>query len=173
MLPHVRVRVVGGPRHDFYWEQFRRTSGSWQGGLDRRIEVHGFVEDLRPFYGNAGVVVVPLEVSAGTNIKVLEAMACGKALVSTAVGSAGLGLRPGYDALICSDWNDFANAVCELIRNPELCGRIACQARQTAEERFGWDSIAERAYQSYTAIQKRAAPHEKAVPAHSVQAGRL
>jgi glycosyltransferase involved in cell wall biosynthesis len=155
MLPQVRVRVVGGPRHDFYWEQFRRNSGSWQGGLDRRVDLHGFVEDLRPFYRDAGVVVVPLEVSAGTNIKVMEAMACGKAVVSTPVGSAGLGLRPGYDALICADWSDFANAVCELIRNPELCERIARQARQTVEERFGWESIAERAYQAYGAVLER------------------
>jgi glycosyltransferase involved in cell wall biosynthesis len=121
-------------------------------GLDRRIEVHGFVEDLRPFYDRASVVVAPLDVSAGTNIKILEAMACGKAIVSTPIGCAGLGLQNGYDALIRSDWEGFAHSVCDLLADPEMRSRVASHARRTAEQRYSWTAIQDRAYRSYLAL---------------------
>lgn len=139
-FPEVRLRVVAGPKH----EQFlpRLT-------LDRRIEIHGFVEDLRPLYAKATVVVVPLEVSAGTNIKVLEAMACGKAVVTTPIGCAGLGLRDRQDALIEGDLAAFAAAVCELLSDVELRSIVAAEARRTAEQRFSWTAIANTAYETY------------------------
>ena len=65
-----------------------RTIGKSQGymGLpirDERIEFHGFISDVRPYYAAANVVIVPTRVSAGTNLKVIEAMACERAIVST------------------------------------------------------------------------------------------
>jgi len=94
-------------------------------------------------------VVAPLLVSAGTNIKVMEAMACQKAVVSTPVGCAGLGLVDGRDALIRAEPDAFADAVSELIANREPRARIARQARLTVEQRFSWKAIAEPAYESY------------------------
>jgi glycosyltransferase involved in cell wall biosynthesis len=114
--------------------------------------VHGFVEDLRPLYAKAAVVVVPLEVSAGTNIKVLEAMACGKAVVTTPIGCAGLGLRDRQDAFIEGGWAGFARSVCELLSDGALRSGVAAQARRTAEERFSWTAIAQEAYESYLAL---------------------
>jgi glycosyltransferase involved in cell wall biosynthesis len=145
--PDARLRVVAGPQHEQFWNRFARKGEL--GTLDRRIEMHGFVEDLRPLYARAAVVVTPLEVSAGTNIKVLEAMACGKAIVSTPVGCAGLGLRDGQDAFIRQDAADFARAVCDLLSEAGLRTRMGSQARRSAEERFSWTAIADRAYQSY------------------------
>jgi glycosyltransferase involved in cell wall biosynthesis len=141
--PDVHLRVVAGPRHeDFYQHP----------GFDSRVEIHGFVEDLRPLYAKAAIVVVPLEVSAGTNIKVLEAMACGKPVVTTPVGCAGLGLRDRYDAFIDADWNAFARSILELISDDTLRGRVAAQARRTAAEQFSWTAIASAAYESYRAL---------------------
>jgi glycosyltransferase involved in cell wall biosynthesis len=117
--------------------------------LDSRIQIHAFVEDLRPLYAQAAVVVVPLEVSAGTNIKVMEAMACGRPVVSTPVGCAGLGLVDGCDALIRSAPEEFAAAICDLLSDPARRNAIANAARRTVEQRFSWDAIAERAYASY------------------------
>ena len=75
----------------------------------------------RPLYARANVVVVPLEVSAGTNIKVLEAMACGKTVVTTPVGCAGLGLEDEENVFIREDSAQFAAAVCEALLNAP-CG---------------------------------------------------
>jgi glycosyltransferase involved in cell wall biosynthesis len=135
-----RLRVVAGPEP----ERYCRLSE-----LDPRIQIHGFVEDLRPLYGSAAVVVVPLEVSAGTNIKVMEAMACARAVVSTPVGCAGLGLEDGREALIRATPPDFAAAICELLADPDRRRCLAGQARRTAEQRFSWNVISGQAYASY------------------------
>jgi glycosyltransferase involved in cell wall biosynthesis len=142
-----RLRVVAGPDPQRYWREFLHRD--YPRDLDSRIQIHAFVEDLRPLYAQAAVVVVPLEVSAGTNIKVMEAMACGRAVVSTPVGCAGLSLVDGHDALIRSTPEDFAAAICDLLSDSERRNAIAAAARRTVEQRFSWDAIAERAYSSY------------------------
>jgi glycosyltransferase involved in cell wall biosynthesis len=145
--PDARLRVVAGPRHQYFWQRFAAKSLAQP--LDSRILLHDFVEDLRPLYAASSVVVAPLEVSAGTNIKVMEAMACGRAIVSTPTGCAGLDLVDGRDLLIRSDDDGFAAAVCGLLADPELRKMIAVQARRTVEARFSWTAIADTAYESY------------------------
>jgi glycosyltransferase involved in cell wall biosynthesis len=110
------------------------------------------VEDLRPLYDRAWVVAVPLEVSAGTNIKVLEAMACGKAIVSTPVGCAGLDLHDGYDVAIREDWGEFSDAVCALLSGAAVRSSLGACARRTTESCFSWAAIADRAYESYKTV---------------------
>jgi glycosyltransferase involved in cell wall biosynthesis len=144
------VRVVAGPGHAACWKRF--APGSRGLDADPRVKVHGFVEDLRPLYAQASVVAVPLEVSAGTNIKVLEAMACGKAIVTTPAGCNGLALVEGRDALIRRDWASFADAVTAVLSDSGLRSRIAHHARRTAEQRFSWAAIQEGAYQSYLEV---------------------
>lgn len=134
-VPEARLRVVAGPDHTRYWTE---------SALDPRITLHGFVEDLRPLYATAAVVAVPLAVSAGTNIKVMEAMACARAVASTPVGVKGLGLTD--EALI---GDDLAPLVVQLLRDPARRDAIAARARATAEARFSWTSIARHADASY------------------------
>jgi glycosyltransferase involved in cell wall biosynthesis len=150
VFPNAVARVVAGPDHEWFWRKLAPKGMPLDN--DRRIEVHGFVEDLRPLYARASAVVAPLEVSAGTNIKVLEAMACGKATVTTPAGCGGLGLRDGHEALIRADWASFAGGVCEILSDPSLRARIGRQARLTAERRFSWSAIQEEAYQSYVQV---------------------
>jgi glycosyltransferase involved in cell wall biosynthesis len=145
-----RLRVVAGPRHEDFWNHF--TPSRRSPAFDPRVEIHGFVEDLRPLYARASVVVVPLEVSAGTNIKVLEAMACARSVVTTPVGCAGLGLRDRHDAFIEAGWEGFAESVNLLLSDPALRSRVAAEARRTAESRFSWTAIAAGAMESYGSL---------------------
>jgi glycosyltransferase involved in cell wall biosynthesis len=161
VLPNAVARVVAGPDHEWFWRKLAPKGVPFDS--DPRIEVHGFVEDLRPLYARAWAVAAPLEVSAGTNIKVLEAMACGKAIVSTPAGCGGLGLRDGHEALVREDWASFAGALCEVLGDRSLRGRIGREARLTAERRFSWSAIQDAAYRSYMRVHERAraarAPH--------------
>jgi glycosyltransferase involved in cell wall biosynthesis len=152
-FPNAVARVVAGPDHEWFWRKLARKGAPLD--TDPRIEVHGFVEDLRPLYARATAVTAPLEVSAGTNIKVLEAMACGKAIVTTPAGCGGLGLRDGHEALIRGDWASFAGALCEILSDASLRARIGRQARLAAERRFSWTAIQEEAYRSYLQVVER------------------
>jgi glycosyltransferase involved in cell wall biosynthesis len=152
-FPQAVLHVVAGPRHEWFWIRNRRRNPP--GRLDPRIQMHGFVEDLRPLYAEATVVVAPLVVSAGTNIKILEAMACGKPIVSTQPGCSGLGLADNADLLIRDGAEPFAAAVCDLFAQPELRRQIGSRARQTVEERFSWTALAARAMESYRTVAGR------------------
>jgi glycosyltransferase involved in cell wall biosynthesis len=148
--PHAILRVVAGPDHEKHWRN--ALKGAAIPHLDPRIIIHGFVSDLLPLYEKAYVVAVPLPLSAGTNIKVMEAMGCRRAVVTTPVGAQGLGLNHESDALICSLGEEFAQSVCRVLDDPVLRGGIAQKGRLTAEARFGWNSIARDALDVYSLL---------------------
>lgn len=151
-VPDARLHVVAGPDH----EQAATLAGKAQLLLpEAGISIEGFVPDVRPAYRECDVVVIPLPVSAGTNIKLMEAMACGRAVVSTEVGCTGLELEDGHDLLIRSLGPDFSEAIARLLLDTELCQKMAENARQTAEKRFGWKAIAAGALVSYRQILRR------------------
>jgi len=144
--PEARLRVVAGPNHERYW------TGSME--IDSRITVQGFVQDVALLYRKCALAVVPLPVSAGTNIKLMEALASERAVVTTPVGCAGLSLCDGVDATIRELGPGFAEAICELLENPMKRQVLATQGRRVAEQRFCWNSIADRAAISYEALLK-------------------
>jgi glycosyltransferase involved in cell wall biosynthesis len=132
--------VLAGARPDHYRELYRDrvTVDLDQAG----VEVEGFVSDVRPAYERAAVVVAPLLASAGTNIKIMEAMAMGKAIVSTSAGVNGLDLAPGSDYLLAETGAAMAEAVLGLLEHPEQRRAVERRARATVEARFSWDVIA-------------------------------
>ncbi|MGH6693399.1 MAG: glycosyltransferase, partial [Gammaproteobacteria bacterium] len=103
-FPAMRATIVAGRDHQLYWRQF---TGLRDLPNEPGVKVHGFVRDVRPFYVVANVVVVPTVVSAGTNLKVLEAMAMERAVVSTACGCAGLGLEHSRSVWIADNATQF------------------------------------------------------------------
>ncbi len=153
-FPSATLRVVAGPDHEKHWRN--ALKGAAIPHLDPRIVIHGFVTDLVPLYETAHVVAVPLPLSAGTNIKVMEALACQRAVVSTPAGVQGLGLRHEADVLVCGLGDEFADAICRMIANPTLRDEIARKARATAEAHFGWNAIARDALDAYSLLIREA-----------------
>jgi glycosyltransferase involved in cell wall biosynthesis len=107
-----------------------------------RVELTGFVSDLRPHLAAAAVVVVPLRLGSGTRLKIVEAMAMGKAVVSTTLGAEGIEAIPGRDLLVEDEPAAFADAVSRLLAEPGLAARIGQSARQLAVERYAWSGAA-------------------------------
>jgi glycosyltransferase involved in cell wall biosynthesis len=149
-FPHATLRVVAGPDHEKHWRN--ALKGAAIPHLDPRIIIHGFVSDLRPLYETSHIVAAPLPLSAGTNIKVMEALACQRAVISTPAGVQGLQLKHESDVIVCELGKEFAAAICGLIGNPALRNEIAERGRATAEARFGWNAIARDALDVYSLL---------------------
>jgi polysaccharide biosynthesis protein PslH len=107
-----------------------------------RVELTGFVSDLRPLLAAAGAVVVPLRLGGGTRLKIVEAMAMGKAIVSTTLGAEGIDAVPGRDILVEDQPAGFADAVVRLLAEPDLAARMGESARQLAVARYSWSEAA-------------------------------
>jgi len=152
--PHVagRFHVIAGARHKYYLERH---------GIKlplEGVEVEDFVADPRGAYRRATVVVAPLLASAGTNIKIMEAMAMGKAVVSTAAGINGLDdLRDGVDVMVANDGEQMAKTIAALMGDPEKRKKIERQARRTVERRYGWEAIGARQRELYESLRPRTA----------------
>ena len=129
--PKASCKIVGG-----------RAPPSLLALAGPRVELTGFVSDLRPHLAAAAAVVVPLRLGGGTRLKIVEAMAMGKAIVSTALGAEGITAVPGRDLLIEDEPAAFADAVNRLLAEPGLAARIGQSARQQAVERYTWSGAA-------------------------------
>jgi glycosyltransferase involved in cell wall biosynthesis len=140
-FPEMTLTVVGGSDHLIHWRAFTESP---EPPPDERIRLLGFVEDVRPLYLEANLVIVPTTVSAGTNLKVLEAMAMRRAVVSTTSGCAGLGLLHSHSVWVADAPETFAAGVATLIADPERRRQIADAACQHAVRSFGWDAIGEK-----------------------------
>ena len=107
------------------------------------IRVTGRVEDIRPYMEEASVYVIPLRIGGGTRLKVFEAMAMEKPIVSTSIGVEGLPIVDGKDVLIADEPQTFADAVVHLLRNRRLSRQIGLTAATKVRTQFGWKPVAE------------------------------
>jgi len=105
-------------------------------GAHRGVEFTGTVPDMRPYLSAATVVVVPLRMGSGTRIKILEAFAAGKPVVSTRVGAEGLVLEAGKDILLADEPAEFARSVLTLLRDPAQRNAISKSARAVIVDRY-------------------------------------
>ena len=108
-VPNVQFSIVGG-----------NPSGRVQKLAERDgVVVTGRVPEIKPYFAEATVFVVPLRIGSGTRLKILEALAMGKAIVSTSVGAEGLDLKDGEEIFIADEPTNFANAVTRLLTDME------------------------------------------------------
>jgi glycosyltransferase involved in cell wall biosynthesis len=131
-IPDVTLTVVGRnatPR-------LRRRAAQ------RGIRVTGTVEDVRPYVAEAAVYVVPLRIGGGTRLKILEALAMGKAIVSTGVGAEGLPLVDGEHFLAADSRAAMARGVVSLLRNPARRAALGAAGRTLVERCHSWERVA-------------------------------
>jgi len=105
------------------------------------VEITGWVPDTRPYIAGAAVYVIPLRVGGGTRLKVLEAMALGRAIVSTRLGVEGFDVADGRELRMADTPEDFAQVVIELLHDKEQRDRLGAAARAFVESRYGWEQI--------------------------------
>lgn len=139
--PRVRMTVVGRrpPRwmHPFCSRHGARLAAD--------------APDVRPHLAEASVVVVPLRIGGGSRLKILEAMAAGKPVVSTSIGAEGLGVRHNEHILIADSPQDFAHITVRLLNDGNRRQALARAGRELVEAEYGWDGIAAELEKAWSA----------------------
>lgn len=110
---------------------------------DSSIEITGTVPDVRPYLARAEVVIVPLRIGGGTRIKIFEAMAMGRAVVSTTLGAEGLPVAQGREILLEDEPRQFAGALTKLLGQPAAREALARNAREKVVRDHTWERVAE------------------------------
>ena len=121
---------------------------------DPAVRLTGWVEDTRPYIAQAAVYVAPLRMGGGTRLKLLEAMAMGKAVVATRLGAEGYPVTDGRELLLADTPADFAAAVVALLHAPERRAELGRAARAFVEQRYDWRVIVPRMEAVYEANPK-------------------
>jgi len=141
-IPDVKFTVVGhSPPPEI--EALHKSPG---------VVVAGPVEDLASHYAEARACVVPLRAGGGTRLKILEAMAFGRPVVSTSIGCEGLEVVNGVHLLIADSPDEFAHQVTRLLSDAGLWNRIAMAARRRVEKRYDWPILAQKQLKIYDAL---------------------
>lgn len=133
-MPAVRLRIVG-----------RRPPKGLQDKIERHawIDFVGEVSDVRPWLARASVVIVPLRIGGGSRIKILEALAMGKPVVSTTIGAEGLAVSGEKHLLLADSPEELARRTIELLKSPEFGSRLGEQGRELVQKRYSWDRAAD------------------------------
>ncbi len=140
-LPNTKINIVGNQPSD----ELRRHQSE-------NVIVTGFVDDVRPYVWNSSVFVVPLRMGSGTRLKVVEALAMNKPVVSTSIGCEGIEVEHGNTILIHDDPSEFAGAVVDLLKNRELCLRLVEKGYKLVTSVYDWTVIGDRMLEVYEVL---------------------
>jgi glycosyltransferase involved in cell wall biosynthesis len=131
-LPRAKLRVVG------------HTPPELLALANANVEMKGFVPDVRVEIEAAASVIAPLRIGGGTRLKILEAMAMAKPVVSTPQGAEGLEVGDGRELLLAKTPAAFADQLVRVLEDAELARRLGEAARRLVEQRYGWAASAGR-----------------------------
>lgn len=115
------------------------------------ITITGYVDDVRPYIAGAKVYVAPLRVGGGTRLKLMEAMAMGKAIVSTNLGAEGFPVENGKELILADEPEIFAQQVLHLLRNSPLRASLGRAGQAFAQANYSWDVLVPRLERIYEA----------------------
>jgi len=116
-----------------------------------------YVPDIRPPLSEARCCIVPIRIGGGTRLKILDAWAMGRAVVSTSIGCEGLDAADGENILIRDTPDALAGAVLQVLRDPQLRARLERNGRRIATEMYNWDVVGRRIRAAYGALLDRPA----------------
>lgn len=134
-IPGLKLLVVGiGDLPQKYAETYVTPSAKFAGA----------VNDVKPWYNNAAVSVVPLLTGSGTRLKILEAMGLGVPVISTTIGAEGIDYTEGKEIIIADDEKEFAEQLIRLIRNKDQREEMVVAARELACARYDWNVIGDK-----------------------------
>ncbi len=145
ILPHIK-RALGQVQ---VWIVGVNPAPEVQALADENVHVTGRVEDVVPFYQQCTISVIPLRAGGGTRLKILEAMAFGRPVVSTTIGCEGLDVHDGKHLFIADTPETFAARTVQLIKDADLYRQIVKNARDLVVNQYDWDSIAVHLLQIY------------------------
>jgi len=133
----------------------RPTESVLELGKQPGITITGSVTDVRPYIRDASAVIVPIRIGEGTRLKILEAMAMRKPVVSTRPGAEGLRVQDNAEISLAKDADDFAERTLRLLEDAEESDRIAEGGYRIVHERYGWDAIARGLMEFYEETSAR------------------
>jgi len=142
-VPQAKVYIVGNKPPKAL---LRRAS--------EHIIVTGFVEDVRPYVWRSSVYIVPLRMGGGTRLKVLEAMAMKKPVVTTSIGCEGIAVKDGETALVRDNPQDFADAVIMLLHNRQAQNSLIANGFELVRTHYDWSIVGETAEKAYHSVLK-------------------
>jgi glycosyltransferase involved in cell wall biosynthesis len=131
-VPDVSLTVVGRNPYPSLIELSKR---------DPSVIVTGRVEDVRPYMERAAAYIVPIRVGGGTRLKIYEAMAMEKPIVSTTIGAEGLPVRDGEELLLADEAETFASSVVRVLQDESFAQALGGRAASIVRESFGWDRV--------------------------------
>lgn len=137
--PRLKVTWVGAAR-----EPDRRRFRA-----EHDVELTGYVGDIRPYVNAAACFIVPLRVGGGSRLKILDAWALGKAVVSTSVGCEGLAAEDEGNLLVADEPATFAAAVERVLADRSLRRALGRAARELAEREYAWEVVGARLVDAY------------------------
>jgi glycosyltransferase involved in cell wall biosynthesis len=108
---------------------------------DSNFRVHGFVPDVRPYISRAALYICPIMDGGGTKLKILDALAMGKAIVAHPIACEGIGVRDGHDVMFAREAGEFVRTVVTLLGSPQTRQRLSANARLLAESTYSYTVI--------------------------------
>lgn len=117
-----------------------------------RIQITGWVESVIPYMQAADIYIAPLRMGSGTRLKLLEAMACGCAIVATTVAAAGLSPAVKESMVIADEPDQFVKAIRDLLANPTIRSKMGTNARKLVKEHYDWKAVTPQMLTVYESI---------------------
>jgi glycosyltransferase involved in cell wall biosynthesis len=126
---------------------------------DPQVSVTGFVDDIDRLYKTSAVFVAPILTGGGIIVKVLDALAAGRPVVTTSYGNEGVAALPERDLLVADDPEAFATQVLRFLTDSELAGTVASNGRNFVRKNYGLEAVIRRIEKVYKTVVEEAETH--------------